>query len=419
LKSFVSSLFLLLIVGCSNKVPHIESNTLVTTKTHNSVEYKENKSYVFMYRKPAFMFGSATTLEILFDGKRLGTLDNKEGAFLVETEEGRHNYEVFSNTLGERFLQAAGVVTVKKDEKKIIEFDSIYSQVKNYPQTYIHAANIKDIITLDVNKNGTSTVNSLIASSKMLNNQFNYKSAQHNNSNSYALIIGISKYQENTTVEYAEQSAQSFSQLVNITFGVPKENIITLFDEKATSGQLKSKLALVKELAEKEGNIYIYFAGHGVPGKDGNTYILPYDMNADSIHLEPNLQLNNIYKKLKTIEAKHVYVFMDSCFSGKDDSGDLLYKGVAPVLKVNKTKVDNDKITVLSAGSSKDFANDYKKQEQRLFSYFLIKELASGKKNLNEVYKTIRRQVKKHSLMKGIGYKQIPEINGNRDIQLY
>ena len=209
------------------------------------------------------------------------------------------------------------------------------------------------------------------------------------------------------------------AKLANITFGIPKENIITLLNSKATSGQIKAKIELIKELADSEGNIYVYFAGHGVPGKDGSTYLLPTDMSADAIHLEPNLKLDSIYAKLSKAEAKNVFVFMDSCFSGKDDTGGLLYRGVAPVLKVKKTKVSSKKITIFTAGKSTDFANDFEDKKQRMFSYFLIKELADGKTDLSKVYSKIKSKVKRASLIKGLGYKQVPQLYGNKKVILY
>ena len=200
---------------------------------------------------------------------------------------------------------------------------------------------------------------------------------------------------------------------------IPQENIIVLTNEQATSGQLKAKIELLKELADSRGNIYVYFAGHGVPGKDGSTYILPYDMSADSIHLEPNLKLDNIYAKLSKLKVKKVFIFMDSCFSGKDDKGGLLYRGVAPVLKSKKTVITGNKLTILTAGKSTDFANDFKSKEQRMFSYYLINELSQGETNLNKVYPEIKSKVRRSSLMKGIGYKQVPQIYGNKEQKLY
>lgn len=247
---------------------------------------------------------------------------------------------------------------------------------------------------------------------------FNYVRGVKNN-NAYALIIGINEYKENTNVEFADYSALEFEKLAKNTFGVPSENIITLINSEASSGQLKSKLALIKELPDAGGVIYVFYAGHGVPGKDGNTYLLPSDMSADSIHLEPNLMLNNIYKKLSSSEASNVHVFLDSCFSGKDDSGELLYRGVAPVLKVNKTKVPTQKLTVLTAGKSTDFANDYQDKQHRLFSYYLIEALSTGNPNLKQAYDSVRSKVKRASLKKGIGYKQTPDFIGNTNTTLF
>jgi len=239
------------------------------------------------------------------------------------------------------------------------------------------------------------------------------------NENSFALIIGINKYMQNTPVEYADVSALAFKKLAHKTFGVPSENIITLLNHDASSGQIKAKLELIKELSEKEGNIYLYFAGHGVPGKDGSTYLLPSDMSADAIHLESNLKLDTIYESLAHSAAKDVFVFMDSCFSGKDDKGSLLYKGVAPVLKTKKVDLKSKKLTVFTAGQSTDFANDYKEKRQRLFSYYLISELASGETNLHAIYANVKKRVKRISLMKGLGYKQIPQMYGNSKKRLH
>lgn len=254
---------------------------------------------------------------------------------------------------------------------------------------------------------------------KDIKSQYSFAKTSKQNYDSFALVIGINKYKQNTPVEYADLSALAFEELATKTLGLPKENVITLLNDDATSGQLKAKIELVKELADKNGNLYVYFAGHGVPGKDGNTYMLPSDMSADSIHLEQNLRLDNIYATLGKSNAKNVFVFMDSCFSGKDDKGSLLYKGVAPVLKTKKTIINSSKLTILTAGKSTDFANDYETKKQRLFSYYLIKELSQGKTNLNEVYSTIKNKVKRTSLMKGIGYKQVPQVYGNSGVSLF
>lgn len=254
---------------------------------------------------------------------------------------------------------------------------------------------------------------------RRISSEYTFKEAKHKNYDSFALIIGIRKYDLNPDVNYADLSALAFKELAIKTLGIPRENIITLLNGEATSGQLKAKFAIIKELADSHGNIYIYYAGHGVPGKDGSSYILPSDMSADAISLEPNLKLTNIYAALAKLDAKNVFIFMDSCFSGKDDNGHLLYKGVAPVLRSKKNVIPKNKLVVFTAGKSTDFANDFGDKQQRLFSYYLIKELSQGEKNLNKIYPKIKNEVKRASLIKGIGYKQVPQIYGNSRKSLY
>jgi len=238
------------------------------------------------------------------------------------------------------------------------------------------------------------------------------------NYNSFALIIGINKYMDETNVEYADNSAKSFKLLAQNVLGVPKENIIYLTNEKATSGQIKSNIELISQLVEDGSTIYFYYAGHGVPATNGKTYLLPSDMKADNIEIEKGLAISNIYDKLSKSPAKKVVVFMDSCFSGKDDSGKLLYKGVAPVLRNKKAKIDKTKLSVFSAGSSSDFANQYKDEEQRMFSYFVIKGLLDGKKNSDELSNYVKMSVKRKSLRLGLSYKQVPQYDGKKSLEI-
>ena len=166
----------------------------------------------------------------------------------------------------------------------------------------------------------------------------------------------------------------------------------------------------LKELADSGDSLYFFFAGHGVPGRDGNTYLLPSDMGADSIHLEPQLNLDQVYSTLSSSNAKRVYAFVDSCFSGKNDEGQLVYRGVAPIFKKKDRQFSSKKLSVMTAGSSTEFANQYEKEKQRLFSYFLVKGLTKQKDNISELYSYVRRNVKRESLRIGLGYKQVPTL---------
>jgi hypothetical protein len=250
-------------------------------------------------------------------------------------------------------------------------------------------------------------------------NTYTFPKAEQISDSDIALIIGIAKYDATPNVIYADNSAYAFKELALRTLGIPKENILMLLNEQATSGKVKSRIALAKELAEKGGNIYFYYAGHGVPAKDTNTYLLPYDMRADEIHLEPNLMMDTIYQTLESSLAENIFAFADTCFSGKDDGGNLLYEGVAPALIVSKGTSALKKTTLLTAGGPSDFANDYKPKQQRLFTHFLIQAIVDGNRQIGRIFENLRKNVKRASLRKGLAYKQVPQLAGKKQGELY
>ena len=272
---------------------------------------------------------------------------------------------------------------------------------------------IKDKSLLPKTNEADTDSKALLKQYREVRSQYILSETDEPRPDSYALVIGIRDYRQNPDVPYADLSAMAFAELLHTTYGLPQQNIILLLNGDASSGQIKAKVALLKELASPKGDIYLYYAGHGVPGKNGDAYILPADMSADAIAFEPSLKLSSLYHSLAEAKAKHVFAFMDSCFSGKDDSGKLLYKGVAPVLKVKKTAVDKKKLTVLTAGKSTDFANALDEKKQRLFTYYLIKELSGGDTDLQKIYPRLEAKVRSASLSKGVGYKQVPQLYGD------
>ena len=390
--------FIFLIFGCAEKEMNKEMSV-------------EQKDAIFKERVKNYNVKEANKYNITVDELlKLNVIVKNTGIPLIELPEYKETQARNSN------LSVEELTTLKKNANNLgLTLYQYQDKLEKEKRDDLLIESLNKLNNIN-NSNITNNINQNdLAKTSYKNNikkEYNFTKTNVNNPDSFALVIGINNYKQNTSVEFADLSALAFEDLAINTLGIPKENIITLLNDDATSGQLKAKFELIKELADSNGNLYVYFAGHGVPGKDGNTYILPNDMSADSIHLEPNLQLNTIYSKLAKSSAKKVFVFMDSCFSGKDDKGELLYKGVAPILKRNVENSVDNKLTVLTAGGANDFANDYSDKKQRLFSYFLIKELSSGKSDLNEVYSSIKNEIKRTSLMKGIGYKQVPEISG-------
>lgn len=239
------------------------------------------------------------------------------------------------------------------------------------------------------------------------------------NHNSYAVILGIEDYLLESNVNYSQNSAKMFSKYANKILGVPKENIWSFIkDRETSSGFIKAQWIDFLSIIPKDSTIYFYYSGHGVPGNDGNAYILPSDTNAETIVLDKQFMLSNIYKNLNETKAKKIVAFVDSCFSGKDDNGNLLFGGVAPILRYNPLDINKSKMTLITAGGANEFSNQYKEKKHRLFSFYLMKGLAKGYTNSEDLFTYVKKNVLDQSRKIGYSYKQIPEISGIRNASI-
>ena len=81
--------------------------------------------------------------------------------------------------------------------------------------------------------------------------------------NSYALIIGIDKYENVKNLDYAVDDANSIKNLLVEKFSFPSDNITLLLNKKATYTKIKKALSHVTRQANEKDRILIFFAGHG------------------------------------------------------------------------------------------------------------------------------------------------------------
>jgi Cytochrome c biogenesis factor len=238
----------------------------------------------------------------------------------------------------------------------------------------------------------------------------------------WLFIIAVENYDQSDPVLFSKNSAEEFKIVAQKVFGISGRNTYSLIEEKATSGAIKDKLEYLITRNVKEGDfIYFYYSGHGVPDpSSGESYILPKDKVVDFINHEPDFALTNIYKKLTDSKASKVIAFIDACFSGKTDNISL-FKGTAPgLIRSKEIQFDNSKMALFCAGKSTQFSNSFIEKGHRMFSYYLIKSLATQTGLTPELlYKDLNNKVKASSLAKGDVFLQEPQIYGNIKLGLY
>ena len=137
--------------------------------------------------------------------------------------------------------------------------------------------------------------------------------------NSYALIIGINKYQNAQNLNYAVKDAESIQDILVNTFDFPKDNVISLFNEDATYQNIRKQFSEITKSAEENDRVLIFFAGHGetldLPEGGEQGYLLPYDGDRDNLYLTavPMGELKQIAFMSK---AKHILYLVDACYGG-------------------------------------------------------------------------------------------------------
>ena len=221
--------------------------------------------------------------------------------------------------------------------------------------------------------------------------------------NYYAVIIGNQNYDNLIDLDTPIIDAQSIASLLENKYGFEILDIIL----DGTRSDILSKLNNLKNTLQPYDNLLIYYAGHGHYDVAERGYWLPKDANTvesdDNTNWIPNDDITNLLSK---INAKHILVIADSCFSGS-----LTFRGASNTknreklftnLVTQKTRkaLTSGKLEPVLDGGGKGhsiFANNLLKvlSENKLVldvnSLFVeIKNLVSSSSNQTPTYGPIR-----------------------------
>ncbi len=137
--------------------------------------------------------------------------------------------------------------------------------------------------------------------------------------NSWALVIGIDKYENVKKLNYAVKDAKAIKSLLANNFNFNRNNITLLLNEKATYSNIRKEFSRITKSANENDRVLIYFAGHGqtmdLPGGGEKGYLIPYEGVMEDLYLTalPMDELKNIAIMSK---AKHILYLLDACYGG-------------------------------------------------------------------------------------------------------
>ena len=127
----------------------------------------------------------------------------------------------------------------------------------------------------------------------------------------HALVIGVQDYQNLPKLKTARKDADDIALILQEHYGFKVKKLLN-----ATRRGIILALKMYRNTLEFNDNLLIYYAGHGWLDKEADAgYWLPAEAESDND--VDWVSLSTLTSAVRAIEAKHVMVVADSCFSGK------------------------------------------------------------------------------------------------------
>lgn len=203
--------------------------------------------------------------------------------------------------------------------------------------------------------------------------------AQQMYEKSWAVVIGIDRYQHWPHLQAAVADAKAVSQrLKEMGF----DPVTYLADGEATRDRILTEIGT--RLSQQTGpndRVLIYFAGHGyteeLPSGEQVGYLIPADCPQSNFFTYA-ISMQQIRETFSRMRAKHIYYVIDACFSGY---GFTRGGGMAPGARGYLQVVTEKRaVQMITAGRKGDLAHEEK--GHGIFTLYLLRGL-KGEADLN------------------------------------
>jgi tetratricopeptide (TPR) repeat protein len=197
---------------------------------------------------------------------------------------------------------------------------------------------------------------------------------------SFAIVIGINKYEKWPGLEFAVADANAVKNTLQKT---GFDDITVIMDQEATQRRILTELFhVLPQKVERNDRVLFYFAGHGqtadAPGGGKKGYIIPVDAEADS-YASSAVSMEQIRSLSSRIAAKHIFYVMDCCYSGL---GLNRSAGVLPGISDYLRKVSAMRVVqIITAGGQGEQVQE--KEGHGLFTTYFLTAI-QGEADLNK-----------------------------------
>jgi hypothetical protein len=137
--------------------------------------------------------------------------------------------------------------------------------------------------------------------------------------NSWALIIGIDKYENVQKLDFAADDAIAMRDILIKSFNFPEDNVTILLNEEATKDNIVKEFSNVAFKAKEGDRVLVFFAGHGetMPLPEGGEmgYLIPVNGDADNLYYS-SIAMDELKRLSLMSKAKHMLYLVDACYGG-------------------------------------------------------------------------------------------------------
>jgi len=172
---------------------------------------------------------------------------------------------------------------------------------------------------------------------------------------SWAVIIGIDKYENLSNLDYAVADAEAVKDMLLSKFDYKEQNVKLLLNEEANKTNIVNVISDVSLKARENDRILVFYAGHGetMPLPDGGEmgYLVPIDGNQDNL-LASAIPMDDLKRFSNVSKAKHMLFLVDACYGGLAAVGS---RGLEPAKTPNYIeKITNIKSRQIITAGGKD-----------------------------------------------------------------
>ncbi|MBY0549125.1 MAG: caspase family protein [Candidatus Obscuribacterales bacterium] len=216
----------------------------------------------------------------------------------------------------------------------------------------------------------------------------------------WALVIGVSKFQDKTIPElrFAAKDAEDFSKFLVNNANFSKDHVRLLTNESATQRRILDELGdkFLPRVVKPDDLVVIYFSSHGSPSRSdvrGKNFLIAHDSEKRNLYAS-GIEMQQLSDVIKDrVQSDRVLLVLDACHSGATTPGE---KGGESDANFNLQAIPlGSGQTVICSSKAEERSWESKRYENGVFTKRLMQALIQDgeQTTIDKAYSHLSKQV--------------------------